>query len=29
MKNPKKLPAIVLIYGLDVMAQEPEEHPTK
>jgi hypothetical protein len=29
MKNPKKLPAIILRKGLAVMAQDPDEHPTK
>jgi len=29
MKNPRKPPAIVLIKGLPVMAQDPEAHPTK
>ena len=29
MKNPRNPPAIVLMNGLPVMAQDPEEHPTK
>jgi hypothetical protein len=29
MKNPRKLPAMVLMNGLLVMAQDPEEHTTK
>lgn len=29
MKNPRKPPAIMLMNGLPVMAQDPEEHPTK
>ena len=29
MKNPRKPPAMVLMNGLPVMAQDPEAHPTK
>jgi len=29
MRNPRKLPAIVLMNGLPVMAQDPVEHPAK